>query len=105
MGKGLGVAALVVSILAIFVPIVTIYVIWLSLVLAAVAGLLGDKTFPIAATLANLVNILFMSPVTLMALTGENLDGGSTPLMTTTTTLFIAPIVTLILGALKRKPA
>lgn len=63
MAKGLGVASLVVAILGIFVPVVTIYVVWLALILAALAGFLGDKVFPIASLLACLINVIFLSPL------------------------------------------
>jgi hypothetical protein len=49
MGKGFGISALVVGLLAIFVPLVTIYVIWLSLALASIAGFFGDRVFPIVS--------------------------------------------------------
>ena len=102
MAKGFGVAALVVGILGIFVPVVTIYVIWLALGLATIAGISGDKVFPIATVGACLINILFLSPLTLVALKGESLGGGSF-LLITTIILFIAPIIGLIIGAVKSK--
>ncbi len=103
MNKGLGMAAFLVGTLAIIVPLITIYVIWISLILAALAGLLGDKLYPLSTVIINLFNILLMSPLTLMALKGEELQGGSTPLMSTTVVLFIAPIAAMILGTLKGK--
>ncbi|MBU4185841.1 MAG: hypothetical protein KKI12_06225 [Proteobacteria bacterium] len=102
MAKGLGIAALVVAIIGIFVPVVTIYVIWLSLILAAIAGLLGDKVFPIASFFANLVNIVFLSPMTWAVLAGENVGGGSF-FAISTFILFIAPIVTLVIGSIRNK--
>lgn len=103
MAKGLGIAALVVALLGIGVPVVTIYVVWLALLLAAIAGILGDRAFPVAATLTCLINLLFLSPLTWAALWGEQLQGGST-LGTTTIVLFIAPVVGLIVGMM-RKPS
>jgi len=102
MAKGFGVAALVVGILSIYVPLVTIYVIWLALVLATVAGLLGDKVFPLATFATCLINILFLSPVTLAGLAAEREAGGSAHLVITII-LFIAPVAALIIGAVKSK--
>lgn len=102
MAKGFGIAALVVALLGIAVPVVTIYVVWLSLVLAALAGFFGDKAFPIAAALACLINLVFLSPLTWAVLAGENLQGGS-GLRVTTIILFIAPIVSLFVGATRKK--
>ena len=48
MAKGFGIAALVVAILAVFVPVVSIVVVWFALILAAIAGLLGNRVYPIA---------------------------------------------------------
>lgn len=102
MAKGLGIAALVVSILAIFVPIVTVYVIWLALILAAVSGFMGDKAFPIASLLVCLLNLVFWSPATWIAFHGEHIQGGSF-FRITTIILFIAPIAGLIAGIVKMK--
>jgi len=102
MAKGLGIAALVVAVLGILVPVVTIYVVWLSLVLAAIAGLLGDTTFPIAATIASLVNIVFLSPMTWALFAGENI-GGESFFMVTTVVLFISPVAAMIFVATKGK--
>ena len=57
--KALGISALVVAILGIFVPVVTIYVVWFSLALAATGAFMGDKVFPIVALVANLINLVF----------------------------------------------
>lgn len=101
MSKGLGIAALVIALLGVIVPLVTVWVIWLALGLAAFAAFSGDKSFPIAAVLVCLVNILFLSPLTLMMLKGESMQGGSSYMMVTIVA-FIAPIVGLFLSA---KPA
>lgn len=95
MEKGLGVGAIIVAILAIFVPVVTIYVVWGALVLATMAALMGDKVSPIATVMISIVNVLFMSPMTLMALKGENESGGSM-YMILTIVLAIAPIVGMV---------
>jgi hypothetical protein len=74
--KGFGLAALVLSMLAIFVPVVTIYMVLLAVGLAAVAGFLGDRAFTVASVAISVVNIVFLSPSTRAARAGESLQGG-----------------------------
>lgn len=102
MSKGLGIAALVLGILSIFVPVVSLYVVWLALILATVAAVAGDKTFSIATFTLCLINILFLSLATWMALAGEKLSGGSF-LKAGTVILFIAPIGGLIFAVTQGK--
>ena len=86
------------AILAIFIPLVTIWVIWFALALAAFAAFSGDKSFPIAVILICFVNLLFFSPLTLMVLKGESLQGGFAYKIITFIA-FIAPIVGLFLAS------
>ena len=102
MGKGLGIAALVIGIISILVPVITLYVVWLALILAAVAGYGGEKTYSVATIAICLVNLLFLSPSTWLALTGENIAGGSF-LLIGTIIMFIAPIAALVLRSKKEK--
>ena len=97
MNKGLGVGAMVVAILAIFVPVVGIYVVWGALVLAALAAFMGDRTYPIVTVLISIVNVVFLSPMMLVAFTGENQNGGSFYLYMTIALCF-APIVAMIMN-------
>lgn len=48
MGRGLGIVALVLSMLSIFVPLLSLYLTWLALVVATIAGVIDGKTFAIA---------------------------------------------------------
>ncbi len=96
MSKGIGIASLVFGILAIFVPVVSLYVVWLALALAALAAFTGDKALSVATLLVCLVNVIFLSPATILVL------GGVSFLKTCTLGLFLAPIVGLIIG--NRKP-
>lgn len=100
MHKGFGIAALIVAVIGIGIPLITIYMVWLALALAALSAFLGNKAFPLAATLVCLINALFLSPSVWILLTVE-------PKMfykATTIVLFIAPIAGLIIGRPK-KPA
>ncbi len=62
MHKGLGIAALVIAVIGMGVPVITIYIVWLALVLAALSAFLGNKAFPLAATLVCLINAFLLSP-------------------------------------------
>jgi hypothetical protein len=102
--KALGISALVVAILGIFVPVVTIYVVWFSLALAAIGAFMGDKVFPIVALVANLINLVFLSPLTWMLLFGEDAGGGSF-FAITTIIMFISPIGAMIFKATSKETA
>ena len=100
MHKGLGIAALVIAVIGMGVPVITIYIVWLALVLATLSAFLGNKAFPLAATLVCLINAFLLSPSVWLLLTAE-------PTMffkATTAVLFIAPIAGLIIGR-RKKPA
>jgi len=101
MNKGLGIAALVIGVFSIIVPGVSLFVVWVALILATVAALSGDKTYSIATFVICLVNVLFLSPATMMAFAGERLSGGSS-LKILTIILFLAPIAVLLISAVKR---
>lgn len=102
MSKGLGIAALVIGILSIIVPIISLYVVWLALILATIAALSGDKTYSIATFVICLVNVLFLSPATWMALAGEEMVKGSF-LKVGTIILFLAPMLALIIAVVRSK--
>ncbi len=102
MGKGIGIAALVISILAIFIPIISIYVVWIALILAAISSFNGEKTYSIASLVICVVNVLLLSPATMLVFAGESLGGGSA-LKIITLILFLAPIAGLVLSYNKTK--
>lgn len=100
MNKGLGIGAMVVAILAIFVPVVTIYVVWLALALAILAALMGDRVFPIVTVLISAINLFFFSPMTWALMAGENQEGKSF-FFYMTVAMMIAPIAAMIMSAAK----
>jgi hypothetical protein len=100
MNKGLGLGAMVLAILAILVPVVTIYVVWLALILATIAVLMGDRVYFIVTVLISIVNLVFLSPMTLALLKGENLNGESSFLYGTIA-LLAAPIGAMIFSIVK----
>lgn len=62
IGRGVSVAAVVVAIISIFIPIYGLYLVIVGTVLATTSGLYGERPITIAATLINLLNVLFLSP-------------------------------------------
>lgn len=100
MSKGLGIAALVIAILAIIVPLVSLYVVWLALVLATFALVTGDTTFSIASFVICLVNVLFLSPATWMVFAGEEMVHRS-GLKVFTILLFLAPITGFVFSRVR----
>ena len=93
VGKGIGIACLVVAIIAIFIPIYGGYLIGIALIGAAFAALFGDKTFTISIVVISFLNVWFLSPV-LKAAIGD-VDG----LLGVAIILFAAPIIALFLNA------
>jgi hypothetical protein len=81
MHKGLGIGALIVSIVAIFSPVIGIWLTVLAAILAAFA--FGEGiAFGIASIVTNIVNLLFLSPsVWLLAVGGAGMDSGTTTTM------------------------
>jgi hypothetical protein len=64
MSKGLGIAALIIVILAIFAPLnYGLYISGIGLALAAAGALAGDKIFAVATPLVAAVNVFFLSPI------------------------------------------
>lgn len=57
-----GIAALAIAVISMGISGITIYFVWLALVLTALSAFLGNKAFPLAATLVCLINALFLSP-------------------------------------------
>jgi hypothetical protein len=71
MAKGFGIVALVMAIIAIFIPFYGIYISIIALIFAVMAALAGDRIFATATPLIVLVNTFFLSPMTRAALSGS----------------------------------
>lgn len=99
MNKGFGIAALVLAILAIFVPVAGIVLSGLALLLAAVAALAGDRAFAIATPLIAGVNTFLLSPSVWMALKGSEQGGGQTGMVIVILAFLAAPFVAIALNA------
>lgn len=63
MQKGFGIAALVIVIVAIFVPIYGLFLTGLALILAVISALAGDRIFATATPIIACVSVFFLSPL------------------------------------------
>jgi len=100
MGKGLGIAGLVLAIIGIFIPVIGIFVGWAALVLVTIAALAGEKPFTIAVVAISVVNYLFLSPSMWISTAAANLNSGGAPpniLVVITVICVLAPIGGFIL--------
>ena len=102
MARTLGLTAIVLALVGILVPLVTIYVVWVTVVIAGVAGYLGNRVLPLPSLAVCLLNLFLLSPLTLAALKGESLQGGSA-LLRTTQVLFVLGFVGAAYPFLKRR--
>lgn len=75
-GRGLSIAALVVSIIAIFVPFYGLYLIVIATLLAIASATCGERALTIAATTINVLNAIFLSPTLYVFLTIQDQSGG-----------------------------
>jgi len=98
MSKGLGIAALVVALVALGVPLLGLYVSWLAAVLAVIAALAGDRVFATATPVIAAINTLFFSPLALATFASEN-EGGSNVRLYITIILFAAPFIAMVMNA------
>ena len=101
MGKGLGIAGLVISIISIFIPIVGVFTGWLALILVTVGALAGDVVFAIAVVAISVVSYTFLSPTMWITVAGSNTTpelGPNVPLIVTVI-LIVTPVVAIVLRA------
>jgi hypothetical protein len=102
VGKGLGIAGLVIAIISIFIPVVGIFTGWAALVFVAIAAIAGETPLTIAVVAISAVNYLFFSPSLWIATAGANLtEGLKAPnlLLWITGILVLAPVGALIARA------
>ncbi|HEY6255791.1 MAG TPA: hypothetical protein VIY51_08360 [Xanthobacteraceae bacterium] len=71
MNKGFGIAALVLAIIAIFVPFYGLWVSGIACALAVAAALAGDRIFAVATPIIAGVNTYFLSPAISYVLTQD----------------------------------
>jgi hypothetical protein len=96
--KGLGIAALTIAVFGMGIPGITIYLVWLALILAALSAFLGNKVFPPGCHVVCLINAFFLAPpIWILFMVEPRLV-----LKAITIVLFIAPIAGLIIGRRKK---
>ena len=103
MGKGLGIAALVLILISFPIPIFGTWIGYLALLIATLAVLGGDTALSIAVTVIAAVKMYFLSPglMATMYLPFAGVDGQSAPpeaffFLFLTTAFVLLPIVALI---------
>ncbi|MEF2549085.1 hypothetical protein VQ045_18170 [Aurantimonas sp. E1-2-R+4] len=99
IGTGIGLAALIVALISIFIPLAGLVLAGIGLVIACLGALFGDKGFAIATVVVTAVNYFFLSPSLWMSEAGSRVSGGSgnTEVWAFIVALLVAPIVCMIL--------
>lgn len=83
MSKGLGIAAFVITLLSIGIPIVGSYFCFLGLLLAAMSAAGGNRVWPVVVSVIGAVNLFLMSPSWAIIMYSETVSGrGGLPLHT-----------------------
>ncbi|MCC5997164.1 MAG: hypothetical protein JJU18_12440 [Oceanicaulis sp.] len=102
-GTGFGIAGLVVGILAVFVPVVGIYVSALALLLCSIGAFMGERAFTIAVVAITFVKTFFLSP-SFAVLRAFEADTYEFPILTLAVVIAIfAPIAAMFIGSSKQK--
>jgi hypothetical protein len=97
IAKGFGIAAMVLAILSVFIPIYGILVSGVAIVLACVAALGGDRVFATATPLISAVNVFFLTPS--IDFWESNHPGSKAQLFTVATLCVAAPFVAMALSS------
>ncbi len=93
MGKGIGIAALVIILISFIVPIVGTFVAYMALVIATISALAGEKVFSIATAVIAGIKMFAMSPMLMgMMYASEGVPGA----LLLTVALTAAPIICVI---------
>ena len=100
-GRGLSIAALVISIISIFVPFYGLYLIAIGTLLAIASAVCGEKPLTIAATTINLLDALFLSPslYLLINIQDQERNGNGGILWLTIAALLCLPFLAMLLQA------
>jgi hypothetical protein len=99
MGKGFGIAAMVVVFFSYGIPFIGAYVTFIGLLLATVAALGGDKPFTIAAAALGAVKLYLITPTWLIVMKQ------SSGFATLTLVMVALPIAALILRQVMSNPS
>jgi hypothetical protein len=102
MGKGFGIAALVLAILSTLSPYgVNFAVIWIAMICSALAALGGDRGLTIASVTIAGAGLLLFAPVTLGVIWNEWRQGDNAPLFLAFLPMAI-PVVALVIVSIHR---
>jgi hypothetical protein len=97
MSKGLGIAAFVIVLLSVPIPVVGSYLCILGLLLGAGAALGGNKVWPVVVSIVGGINLFFMSPSWAIVMYSKTVRGpGGMPMHTMESTYNGAFFFTLI---------
>jgi dolichol kinase len=100
MAKGFGIAALVVAIVAIIVPLYGLFLSAGAVVLSVIAALAGDRIFATATPIIAGVNTLFLSPLMWMLIRDKNSAGNGVGVFYfLVIVFFVAPFVAMFLNS------
>jgi hypothetical protein len=103
MDKGFGIAALVLALVAISVPVAGVFVSGLAILLAVIAAFAGDRVYSTATSLIAGVNTFFLSPSVWAMLAGSSQDNSHGGLIALFLACMAAPFVAMMFG--KRPPS
>ena len=92
--KGFGIAALVISIIAIFIPIVGAFLAGLAGLLAFMSAGAGTS-FGLASVLINIINIIFLSPTLIIGAAHQSNTSGGTELSNWFAVLLLVQIIAI----------
>ncbi len=101
--SGIGIAALVVAIVSLLIPIYGLYTGLLALLLACVAAYMGDKGLVIATVILSFFGYFFLSPSLALAEYGQ--EGSTATFWILIYALLAAPLLCMWAAARKKTPA
>lgn len=106
-GKGLAIAGLILAILGAIMPVVGLYIGWIALCIAALAGFLGQRGLVVSTVIVSAVAFLFLTPSLWLEAaayaTGYGEATGSSPMYRIISIgLLVAPIAAMFIGTKKQ---
>lgn len=106
MAKGIGIAGFTLILVSVFLPVgVNLFALWLALILCTIAAFGGDKVYSIASIIVGAATLIFLSPLTLLALAvgAESQNPNAAPMLGITIVLFCLPIAVMIFRGFSKK--
>jgi len=82
MSKGLGIAAFVIVLLSIGIPVIGSYFCFLGLLLAAISAAGGNRVWPVVVSIVGAVNLFLMSPTWAIVMYSKTVSRGGMPIHT-----------------------